>query len=453
MDVMCCKDLRIFGWLLFGLSWLLVFGCVGNKPLRNGFPCRSDADCKGPNFQLFCGKNRVCKAESCADGASRKCFTGSQGCQEDGTNCKGSCEAGTQSCIGGFWSICTNQKLPQKEICDGKDNNCDGSTDETFPEEDKTCEFKNSSGQGIGAGGQNVCVQGKIECQVNQEVNILSTKQSLSMGTPDSDKSRGEGEVPTYNVDFGYNYALGQTEVTQKQFKDLMGYNPSKNTGGGNSDSKPVNNITWHEAAAYTVLLSRKNKRTPCFKCTPEPEKLKMEGSKDKLSCEVAGQFDNESQYVTDCNGYRLPTEAEWLNGYRAGENYKSYYNGNQVPPGESERNQCYNDTKLKVIAWYCNEKGEQPNEVKKKDANRWKLHDMSGNVEEWTFDIYTTDFKGSSQNRIGPKPTAQDEPRVVKGGSYESTPSLCRGAARSFHKPSERSPLRGFRVARTIQN
>ena len=443
------KGLRVFSWLVVGLGWVIFYGCVGNTPLRSGFPCRSDADCKGPSFQLFCGNNRICKAETCTAGASRKCFTGAQGCKEDGTECVGVCDAGTQSCVNGFWTICTNQKLPQEEVCDGQDNNCDGNIDETFPEQGKTCEFKNNAGQGIGAGGQNICASGKVECQVNLEVSILADKQTLSMGTPTSDKSKGPGEVPTYNVDFGYNYTLGQTEVTQKQFQDLMGYNPSQGTG----DNKPVNNVTWHEAAAYTVLLSRKNKLTACFKCTPDPVEGQMEANKDKLNCEVTGQFVNESQYVTDCTGYRLPTEAEWLFGYRAGENYKSYYNGDQIPPSEGDRNTCYDDNKLKVIAWYCNEKGDQPNEVKKKEANRWQLYDMSGNVEEWTFDIFSGTFSGSSQNRIGPSPSAQDEPRVIKGGSYESTPSLCRGAARSSKKPSERSPLLGFRIARTIQN
>ncbi len=447
------KGLRISAWFVVGLSWVVLYGCVGNTPLRNGLPCRSDADCKGPGFQLFCGINRICKAESCTAGASRKCFTGERGCQEDGTACKGVCEAGTQSCVDTFWSLCTNQKLPQDETCDGKDNNCDGRVDESFPEQKKTCEFKNQAGQGIGAGGQFSCVRGKLVCQVDQEVIVLAKEQTLNIGTPSSDPSKRSGEPKTYNIDFTYNYSLGQTEVTQKQFQDLMGYNPSQNKGTSQpSDNKPVNNINWHEAAAYTVLLSRKNKLQTCFKCTPDPQEGKVEGIKSQLKCEVDGALVSESQYVTDCKGYRLPTETEWMFGYRAGESYKSYYNGDQVPPNENDRNTCYNDNKLDVIGWYCKQQGDQPNEVKKKDPNRWKLYDLSGNVEEWVFDIYSATFAGSSQNRIGPAPSQQDEPRVVKGGSYESTPSLCRGANREQKKPSERSPLRGFRIARTIQ-
>ncbi len=445
---------RYLSWLSLILCGTLLYGCLGNTPLRKGFPCRNDNDCKGPSFQLYCGSNRTCKAESCTAGTSRKCFTGEQGCDEDGQNCKGVCDAGTQSCVDGFWSICTNQKLPQEETCDGQDNNCDGQTDETFPEKNTTCEFKNSAGQALGAGSLNTCKDGKLQCDVQDLVVILANDKSFSMGTSTADKSKKSDEPEQYIVDFRYNYGLGQSEVTQKEFKDLMGYNPSVNQDTSKSeDNKPVNNISWHEAAAYTVLLSKENSLTACFKCTPEPEKGNMEANKDKVVCEVAGTFSSEGQqYVTDCDGFRLPTEAEWLNAYRAGENYRSYYNGNQVPPSEDKRDACYTESKLNTIGWYCDQKGDQPNEVKQKEPNRWMLYDLSGNVAEWLFDIYSPNFEGSSLNRVGPAQTQQDQARVVKGGSYESTPSECRGARRDKLEPSQRKPTIGFRVARTIR-
>lgn len=432
----------------------MLVGCLGNTPLRTGLPCATDADCKGPSFQLYCAANRLCKAETCAPSTSRKCFTGPSGCDEDGSNCRGVCEAGTQSCVNGYWSLCKDQKIAADETCDGKDNNCDGKVDETFPEQNTTCEFKNSADQKLGAGSVFTCEGGQLKCEINDFVVVLSKDKSFSMGTSTSDKSRKSDEPPTYTVDFKYNYSIGQGEVTQKDFKELMGYNPSVNNDTSKSeDDKPVNNINWHEAAAYTVLLSKKNGLTACFDCTPEPEEGKMEGMKDKVVCTVAGTFTGEAQqYVTDCPGFRLPTEAEWLNAYRAGENYRSYYNGNQTPPSEEKRDACYAESKLDSIGWYCNQKGDQPNAVKQKEPNRWQLYDLSGNVAEWVFDIYSATFEGTSLNRVGPPTKTQDEPRVVKGGSYDSTPTDCRGSRRDRLEPSKRKATLGFRLARTIQ-
>ena len=119
-------------------------------------------------------------------------------------------------------------------------------------------------------------------------------------------------------------------------------------------------------------------------------------------------------------NFYRLPTEAEWEYACRA-ESETPYYFGNDS-----------ND--LDKYGWYKNNSDNKYQKVGQKLPNKWGLHDMHGNVSEWTLDAYDTSFYSNSKNEIDNNPYNQPEklyPRVVRGGSWKSSNYRLRSASR----------------------
>jgi formylglycine-generating enzyme required for sulfatase activity len=132
-------------------------------------------------------------------------------------------------------------------------------------------------------------------------------------------------ERPAMVVNFK-GFFMAKYEVTQKQWKKVMGTNPSKTKG----DNLPVTNITWHQALEFVKILTRKT-----------------------------GHI------------YRLPTSMEWEYACRAGTT-TDYYFGVDI-------------SLLKEHEWYKNNAGEKPHPVGIKKPNPWGLYDMAGNVNEWT--------------------------------------------------------------------
>src|SRR5690606_38984567 len=103
----------------------------------------------------------------------------------------------------------------------------------------------------------------------------------------------------------------------------------------------------------------------------------------DRQNCAYAMET-TEDPYA--CEGYRLPTEAEWEYAARAGTQ-TAFYNGDITPySGLIER--CEEDANLDKNAWYC-KNADGPKPVAQKAPNGWGLYDMLGNVEEWTSDPY----------------------------------------------------------------
>ena len=164
----------------------------------------------------------------------------------------------------------------------------------------------------------------------------------ITSGTFDMGSNNDPSEKPVHRVTIGRAFAMGRTEVTQGQWKAIMGDNPSKFASCG--DNCPVDQVSWNDAQAFIEKLNAKT------------------GKK-----------------------YRLPTEAEWEYSCRAGGQQE--YCGSDNPDS---------------VGWYgalakpAGNSGKSINPVATRQPNAFGLYDMSGNVWEWVEDSYHDNYNGA---------------------------------------------------------
>ena len=237
---------------------------------------------------------------------------------------------------------------------------------------------------------------------------VLIPKGKFMMGSPPDEKGSEDNER-RHEVTISRDYHLGMHEVTQAQYKKIMGKNPSKFQGDAvaerhpetnrvvkevDSANHPVEEVSWEDAVEFCQRLS----------ALPEEKK--------------AGRV------------YRLPTEAEWEYACRAGSQTAYSF-------GSDEKS-------LVNFGWYDSNSKGMTHAVGLKKANAWGLYDMHGNVFEWCADWYGEFPKGSATDPRGPEDGSN---RVARGGSWDLGAVLCRSALRGYG-PSLRRNYLGFRVA-----
>ena len=203
-------------------------------------------------------------------------------------------------------------------------------------------------------------------------------------------------------------YYIGQTEVTQELWKAVMGNNPSTFT---DSTKNPVEKVSWYDCIEFcNELTAEVMGEEHCV--------YKVRGSS------VTADFSQK--------GFRLPTEAEWEYAAMGGR-YYTYAGTN-------------NDASLKDYAWYDANSGDKTHEVGTKQANKYGLYDMSGNVEEWCWDWCSSGTPTSGQS--DPRGAASGTYRVVRGGCWMFVANSAARACRDYGYPDIRGDYLGLRVA-----
>ncbi len=199
------------------------------------------------------------------------------------------------------------------------------------------------------------------------------------------------------------DFYIGKYEVTQAQYKVVMGKNPSRFKGNNN----PVENVNWYEVVEFCNKLSEMDGLKKCYS-----------GSGNNTQCDF------------NASGYRLPTEAEWEYASRGGLSSAHYEYSGSNDVGEVAEYEGNNNKSTKLVGY------KKPNEL--------GIYDMSGNVWEWCWDWYGA-YSSSSQTN----PTGVNSGlfRVIRGGSWYFRAKYCRVANRDFNKPSSSLNHYGFRV------
>ena len=184
------------------------------------------------------------------------------------------------------------------------------------------------------------------------------------------------------------DFYMGKYEVTQKEWVDVMGTNPSHFKG---CDNCPVENVSWDDIQEYINKLNQKTGKR-----------------------------------------YRLPTEAEWEYAARSGGKSEKY-------SGTSSKSE------VSDYAWYISNSGSKTHPAGEKKSNGLGIYDMTGNVWEWVQDWYDENYyKSSPENN--PQGPSNGDARVLRGGSWHTSQGHLRSTYRNREHPGKRSSSGGFR-------
>jgi len=233
---------------------------------------------------------------------------------------------------------------------------------------------------------------------------LVVTKSGVEMiAVPGGDFIMGSDrgnpdEAPAHKVKLS-PFLMDKCEVTHDQFAKAQLPNPSH---WQDSPQKPVERVRWRDAKRYCNERSLLEGLKPCY---------------------------NEKTADWDCdytaNGYRLPTEAEWEYACRAATDGAYDF-------GRAD--------KLRQYAWMAENSDQKTHPVGQKKPNGFGICDLYGNVSEWCEDVYSATYYRESPavDPHGPPNPEKDVKRVIRGGSWKSSPDQCQATVRQGERTGD---------------
>jgi formylglycine-generating enzyme required for sulfatase activity len=218
---------------------------------------------------------------------------------------------------------------------------------------------------------------------------VLIPAGAFIMGSPkgEAKKEQESAQEKQHKVTITQPFYIGKYELTQAQYKKVMGVNPSRTMG----DNLPVHNIAWKDADEFCRKLTKQLGRS-----------------------------------------VQLPTEAQWEYACRAGTT-TAYHSGNTI-------------TDLNKVGWHSGNSGGKLHPGGEKLPNAWGVYDMHGNIREFVRDLYSPDPLSDAIDPTGPK-TGDPKNHVVRGGAYTANAAVVLNCRAAIRKPTESLAITGFRV------
>jgi len=224
------------------------------------------------------------------------------------------------------------------------------------------------------------------------------------MGSPETESDRDSDEGPQHEVTISQGYWLGETPVTQEQWRAVVQAAatklPESPSHFKDKPQHPVDSVNWHQCVQFCDLVQ---------------------------------------ELLQSAQPFRLPTEAQWEYACRAGTS-GAFHDGSTCtdPLGK--------DPALDRLGWFDDNSGRSTQPVRQKVANNWGLYDMHGNVWEWCRDSMRGYKAAACVDPVGPESSGAS--RVLRGGGWSSNAGFCRAAYRSTSAPGDDWNGTGLRLS-----
>jgi formylglycine-generating enzyme required for sulfatase activity len=337
--------------------------------------------------------------------------TASQGKQEpwmegsiEGDFCFAGCQVGSLEPVGSpnHVHVKNDEEIEQETWESARDSNDIDAIDEYLKQypKGKYVALANISYKKLKKDAPETAVQAHNTGQVFKDCPDCPEMVIIPAGSFQMGSYKNDREKPLHRVTFGKAFAIGKVEVTQGQWKSIMGGNPSHFRNCG--DNCPIEHVSWNDAQDFIQRLNSKTGKQ-----------------------------------------YRLPSEAEWEYACRAGEQQEFCGSNN-----------------IDSVAWYGSygdqgslggNSGQTTHPVATKQANAWGLYDMTGNVWEWVEDSWHDNYNDAPTD--GSAWAGDGKSRMYRGGSWLGGMWLARASNRFGDIPEFNDPNfnTGFRLAMTL--